>query len=104
VFWKSISSWSSYHSLASPKATAILFAEVEFSKETPGAFGDCVIGEAENLTKNEERSFNRSLALGKIGGWGLEFDSLTIVFSFAIFSGIRLCHERISYDKYRKGR
>ncbi|KAN0067978.1 hypothetical protein V8E54_013906 [Elaphomyces granulatus] len=36
-----------------PQATAILFAEVEFSKETPGAFGDCAIGEAENLTKNE---------------------------------------------------
>ncbi|KAN0085281.1 hypothetical protein V8E54_001748 [Elaphomyces granulatus] len=48
-----------------------------------------------------ERSFNRSLALGKIGGWGLEFDSLTVVFSFAIFSGIRLRHERISYDKSR---
>ncbi|KAN0071669.1 hypothetical protein V8E54_010265 [Elaphomyces granulatus] len=82
---KSISSWLSYHSLASHKATVILFAEVEFSKETPGAFGDCVIGEAENLTKNEgavlqplTRSWNYPLwirlRVSEFPGAGLHLD------------------------------
>ena len=42
-------------------------------------FGDCVIGEADNLTiRMKEWSFSHSLVLGKIGGWSLEFDSLMI--------------------------
>ena len=89
----------SYYSLASPKTTAILSPEVEFSKETPGAFGIVWLGRLKILLRVRERSFNRPLALGKIGGWSLEFDSLTVVFSS---SGIRLCHERISYDKSRR--